>query len=590
MSVVAGVVTSLFAYGYANEEQLSKIFRAIDPSYLSNDFYVNASDWFGPRFFYVKFMALLAKVAPLPVVFFVLLLVANSLIAFVTCLFARHLFKGSTFVAMVSCAAVMSVETFYLGYKPTIASSALIPSTLIMPLVLMSVYAGLSRRPVLSAAAAAAAAPIHPLWGLETGGIMFATWLLTNLVGRDGTILRRIKPGKTLVAALILIASTALWIIPHRGAEQIPTSQFIEILTFRAPHHYLPSTFPKSHYLWGGLFLLAFGIAWYRWRRTSDLSLAARKTIPVFISIMFVTCLAGYVFVELIPTRLMTVAQTFRLLSLVKWLGLVVVAGVIAQEIQTSRSESKGGILLLGLLTPPTMAITQLWRQTNDWAHNRAPWLYAYFGNASILLIVALFFLYFPPPFKSAVLLTLFVLVAWPHLYVRRRQFFAGAGLVVLLFSTATYWANNSEGAAGSRTASLLQGRFTLAPSLNDYEAAAHWARKNTPANAVFVTPPLVRWFRVMAERAVVVDYAIPFPEPAMVEWYQRLRDCYGIPKTIGMTAFVEMDNSYKRIDDTKLHMLRSKYGATHALLYRDTKTDLQVIHTNSTYKIVEIE
>lgn len=590
MSVVTGAIASLFSYGYGNEEQLPKIFRELNPAYLSNDFYVNASDWFGPRFYYVKLMALLSKVAPLPVVFFVLLFAANSLMAFVTCLFARYLFAGSTFAGLVSCAAVMSVKTFYLGYKPTIASVALIPSVLIMPLVMMSVYAAFRNRPVLSALAAAAAAPIHPLWGLETGGIMFATWLLTNVAGRDGSLVSRIRPGRALAALLILLASTVLWVLPHRGAEQIPTSQFIEILTFRAPHHYLPSTFPKSHYLWGGFFVLAFGIAWYRWRRIADPSLPARRAIPILLAILFVTSLAGYVFVELIPTRIMTVAQTFRLLNLFKWLGLIVIAGAVAHEIQNSRSEGQGAVLLLGLLTTPTMAFTQVWRQARDWAHPRAPWLATYTGYVPILLLLVLLLLNFRPPLKSAILLALFLIVALPRLYDRRRQFFTGAGLALVLFAGATYWANNFEGGPGSSAASLFRGRFTLRGPFTGYEAAGDWARHKTPADAVFLTPPNAKWFRVIAERSVIADSCIPFPEPAMVEWYERLRVCFGIPKRKGAAAFAEMDRSYKRIDDAKLGALRAQYGATHALLYNETETALPVIHTNGAYKIVTIE
>ena len=61
--VLAGVVSTFasgYTYGEGNQvEHLPQIFRALDAEYLTGDFFLNASDTFTPRFYYVWLMAAL---------------------------------------------------------------------------------------------------------------------------------------------------------------------------------------------------------------------------------------------------------------------------------------------------------------------------------------------------------------------------------------------------------------------------------------------------------------------------------------------------------------------------------------------------
>ena len=95
-------------------EQLPAVFRIMDPSYLANDFFVNAAAEFGPRFYYSHTLALLANFVPLPAVVAVLWLSAFVGVAVVTAFMAREL-SGSVLGGMVAVVLITLPEPFDLG-------------------------------------------------------------------------------------------------------------------------------------------------------------------------------------------------------------------------------------------------------------------------------------------------------------------------------------------------------------------------------------------------------------------------------------------------------------------------------------------
>lgn len=119
----------------------------------------------------------------------------------------------------------------------------------------------------------------------------------------------------------------------------------------------------------------------------------------------------------------------------------------------------------------------------------------------------------------------------------------------------------------------------------------ANYARRNTREDAVFLTPPQFGRFRLAARRAIVVDVkAFPFQDKAMVEWKERLLDCYGEVDTINSRTLRKMEKHYKSIDSASILSLRQKYGFTHAVLYKETSTELPVVFENSTFKVVAVQ
>ena len=111
-----------------------------------------------------------------------------------------------------------------------------------------------------------------------------------------------------------------------------------------------------------------------------------------------------------------------------------------------------------------------------------------------------------------------------------------------------------------------------------------------TPETAVFLTPPMFGRFRLVARRAIVVDFqCFPFQDAAMVEWKRRLRDCYGEVEGVGRAARSKMDVNYRRISERRMVFLARKYDVSYAVLYRNTPCKFLVVSENKSFKIVSL-
>ena len=118
---------------------------------------------------------------------------------------------------------------------------------------------------------------------------------------------------------------------------------------------------------------------------------------------------------------------------------------------------------------------------------------------------------------------------------LRRHYVDAGAMAVVGTVGLASHWlryrALALALAIAACGAALVDRRRDLialplfAPVCDESECAlGRWAQRETPADAVFLVPPYVTWFRLFAARAIVVDSKSPplYPDE-LLEWYRRM-------------------------------------------------------------------
>jgi len=329
--LLAGVVGYQFGVGDQIEE-LPIVLRAIDPTYLPGDFFLSASAAFNPRLFFAAFIAFLARWASVEIVFFVLTVLVHVALAGVSGLAAHDLFKSraAAFIAMVF---VLTIPAHAPGSAALLIKSHLTPAVNATPLVLLAIWALLRRKIVLSALLAATAAMLHPLLGLEGGGVILLAFVFHAVY--DGTLFQRRILLRLFIAALPLAIVMGVWWFQVRGLERIPDEQFINILAyFRNPHHYVPSLFNP----WGFVpFVIALivGFAAWRWHRREMYDKRYQSNIiALLISSILSMCVAGYVFVELIPVRIVVMAQIFRMLSVVYWLLFLLLAGYAGRHLE----------------------------------------------------------------------------------------------------------------------------------------------------------------------------------------------------------------------------------------------------------------
>jgi hypothetical protein len=642
LAILFGVVRTLVSYsgfGFEDQiEQLPLIYRSFDNSYLQNDFFVNAALESAARTNYIRFIRLFTN-APenLPLLFFIFTLILNTAIALVTFLTGRTLFNSGFFssgtistasdslgpnssspistgpdssalfrsnpfrfkpfssnffhsgpsqsnpsrsipyrsnlAALTAATLVMLVPTFHLGASPHLFVTYFIPSSMAAPLALLAALLAIQKKITWAMLAGGAASLVHPLFGLETMALLLFAWLVSELLQKDLVLVDQPRKGqlkerylqkeqlleepilkehsqqrllkkdrlqedllhrewlqkehlktiakKMIIPALLLTIFALLSILPQLNQPfQLETRQFIHILGhFRHPHHYIPGSFPVTHYLLFLLFLSAFSYAWYALRKTMN-SYNSRFILVLNLSIL-AACFAGYLFVEIIPLRLAAVAQTFRLLYLFKWTGMIFFAGFMVRYF-TEKQTRKGFKMVAGAVI--------------------------------VMFVVALFFkgLNKPENLKQP-------------------------------------GGNSPE--AFPKT--LLSGEMISTP---DEQAAeiAEFAKKNTPADAVFLTPHNFGFFRLSAERAIVADFkSFPFTDRAMLEWYERINNCYGLPEPLNRSGFENellMTANYAALDDTKLKELQEQYNFTYAVLFSETTTRYEILFSNEKYKIIALQ
>ncbi len=584
-AVALGAVTALlkgYSFGGGDQvEQLPLVMRILDPSFAPLDPFVNGAALFSPRVYYCHLLAALAHLMPLWLIGLLGTVLCNAAVALITYYASRDLLGASHLAGIVACVMVMSLHSIAPGGSGQLYYEIMVPSTLAKPLLLLSLWAALRLRPVASAGLALAASLMHPLLGIITGFMaLTSTGLILALgigrEGRDGRFPWRALGVTTLAAFGLAVGAWVLWLSNYHTS--LSATQFIDILArFRCPHHYLPGTFPRSALLACGAFLLALVISW-RWHRADprgDRGAGDRLLIPVALTVLLM--IGGWVFVEIIPTRLFTSAQAFRFVFIPKWIGMMLFAATMARLWRSREAgQSVVGWLMFLAHGPMHGAVilgAHLVEVVRGMLHKRwrgratLPWLVL--GVAVAILPMVRW----PMPVELATLVLL-GLAGLAQVMSYSRAVRIGASVIVL----------------GLVCALTHPVPITMTETNRDIAAVSEFAREHTPEDAFFVVPPNMGAFRVMARRALLVNFkTFPFDDREMVSWRERIEDCYGPVSSAGIGAAFEMDETYKRIEDERLRHLGAVYGVDHAVLYVETATRLPVVYVDDVYRIVRI-
>ena len=588
--LAALLATFLTDYRYAEvglEEIDPIVRRAIDPGFLTNDFFTNASDEFGPRFYSTHLIAALATPGSLPAIYFVVTLLINMAIAVLTGLIGRDLFKANA-AGLVAIALVMGAASFQLGGAGQAHASEPNSSWMSFPFALAAVWAATRARPVLAGLMAGLVAVLHPTFGAEVGGLVFASLVVALVIRRrhEGTRV----PWAEIGMGLILFASLlALVAVPYAGGARIPEEQLFDIMRLRLPHHILPSTFAAIDWLKGVLFLVAVGLAW-RWLRRKGLPDGFAGTfIASLVVCLLLFLLAGFLFVEVWPWKPWFIAIPFRTTSFLLWIGLLVIGGNAARRSVDYSRTGEGVFLQLSSFNPISSGLAHVEAFVNERRSLPRPLVVA-------LAVVALAagILYTQPRDVVQFLLInglaiWFVLGpdrAWASVLGVATPLALAAGLFI--FQTVVHTEGMIDRVGPEIFPSQVEGPEA---------SIARAARDLTPADSVILTPPTFGTFRVLSERAIIVDTRdIPYQEDAMAEWMDRIITIYGTPDAAGLESqdfgvdeYEALDASYLAITDQTIRDLCASYSLTHAVLFSNTATDYPVMDDNGTYQLIDL-
>ena len=591
-----------YSYGVSDHfEQLPLIMRAMDSRYLINDFFVNAASEFGPRFYYVHFMALIGKLIPLPLTFLLVFLFAHVAVAIVTAFAARDV-TGSTTAGMIAVVLVALMAPFTLGAPADVHDSLLRPSFLVFPFSLYALWQCVRGEPVKAAAASVPAMLVHPVIGIEVVAIALA-----SATAHRVSVLWPLTAEKVLhrardlgLAFLIVALATLLWIVPailSGLTTGLETEEFLEILVyFRHPHRLVMSNRPIHEFLLMAAFGLAVVITLVESRRFG-VRVETRVAMGAAIVVIGVMLFAGWFFVEVVPTRLAATAWTWRMSQVLAWLGWILIAGVAADLI-ARRQWGWAGLFLLSATRAPALLLSTLITT----AVRRL--------SGGILLSSLTFFV-------PLMLLTVAVWVVSRHFSLARyyvaelppiifglsivllttkgRRVALAAmvtlGIVLLLAITNAGLERFDDLPSLRRlrdVSALVAGPkpvFTVDEAMRrcdceDIVSLAAAARRLTHPDAVFLIPRQWQQWRLFAERAVVVDHkAFIYSDEGMKEWYDRLQAIYyegpGYPDG-GVT-------------DVEVLGLQRAYGFHYAVLPLGADTSFAAISAAVDWKLVQV-
>jgi hypothetical protein len=617
-AVFLGISATLFSqyrYGFVNHiEQLPPIMRALDPTVMAGDETVDELCTFGPRHYYVGLITGLARLMPLPVVYLLLTVLAHTATAGVTLVAARRWFAGSNAAALIAAVLTLGVSSIGIGGAAHLFRAQLVPQTLATPLLLAALTCALLRRPLASVMLAAPGCLLHPLAGAHTALLGLATLAVAELLWPTGSQppsrRQRLAGFRHILLAGLLFGGFVYGAWMARGAEHRYDLAFmLDFARFRSPHHHLPSQFSFGTYAAFVCFLGATALAWKDWYDDPATDHGLARRVALCVGLILALLLAGYVFVEVFPTKVFLMAQTFRLVFIIKWLGLMLFGAWVARMLgrrRSARDWAASGVLLLGSGPyQPGFALTaQLWHRltrrgdTRGATRETAPPPNAAGTTARNLAagaflcaaVVALTRLWQPECLGELLALGIGLTVVMLLAYLRRAWLRIATTLIVpgILIGLVIFGAHH-DGTASAPLGSF-QPVLTLAGGTDSRDAVARFVRDHTPDDAVILTPPYFGRFRILAERGLVVDYkCMPYDARGYARWHERLRDCYGEIKGVSSQALIVMKNHYIWIKPERIQRVGEKYGADYAVLYKDTPNDWPVLYRDRRFKLVAI-
>jgi hypothetical protein len=107
-----------------------------------------------------------------------------------------------------------------------------------------------------------------------------------------------------------------------------------------------------------------FAFAWFAFVKIKNKEQRFQYNILIYIIILVLLALAGYVFVEIYPVKIVVIAQTFRLLYLLKFFLLLLLGGYIGYNLQTGTQLNKIyalAVLISSFALPNLIWIFGLW-------------------------------------------------------------------------------------------------------------------------------------------------------------------------------------------------------------------------------------
>ena len=337
-------------------------------------------------------------------------------------------------------------------------------------------------------------------------------------------------------------------------------------------------------------------IEMFRTENTPDSTRREHRGIGLAVTTTFagilVALLAGYVFIEIVPSRLAVAAHFFKLVQVAAWLGWIVIAGLIGRLL-IARAWHWAALFVASAVSIPTLlvykGITFPASKLDGGSTMKSK---VFFAGVGLLVLSTMALTQVgigQPTIRDLALIALglppILLIATNIRLAPVAMGVLAGGLVAV--STSFVLDRHDVFPKNIPVVSSFVARHQPILTLNDAlergkaedQVLTIAARDTTDPDAVFLIPFDWYQWRVFANRAVVVDRkSFPFQERAMEEWYERYLDIYeegaGYPYDVTESELLE---------------LKQKYGFHYAVVPIGASMSFPVTATSEHWKIVQV-
>jgi hypothetical protein len=493
-------------------------------NYLINDWYVNSGRDFGPRTIFAWYMAQTAKVISLPGTFFLHYLLYIFLIIYSSFRLSYLLFKNK-FIALITSLTILFGTSITLGGNILVSNDFSAPQ-LPLGLSLLGIVLIIEKKYLLSAVIFAITSYLHPHFGFE-GAVLFYGITIIIMIKSKGKIQNLIT--RTFLPYFLFTLPVIVLYTKEVLSNSVSGIDKLNILAYmRNSHHYVPSTWTIYNYVQFIVFLSIFVLIIIFFKKRFKSFLLNFFLLSTLVIIIL--CFLGFFFTEIYPLYFITALQPFRLTLYLYWIGIIIIIGT-----SLSLALEKKYIYSPLLLIP--IFISNL----------RPPNLTSKTHFLAFLIACFLIIFFYKIPKKIFILF----LLAYYSLF-RYHDIFN--------FSSYIYFPTEETN-------------------------LALWAKANTPPDSVFLIPPKFEKFRLIANRAIVVDWkAFPFQEKAMLEWAKRICTIGNIPNcNFRYITMQKVIDGYYEEKAEQILKLRQKYNFNYFISDR-YYPELPSIYNNRHY------
>ena len=622
MAVAAVTVMALYAlllrryslFGPVSDtlSQLPVIMHLMDPQVLAADWYTQSMSGFSARYFYFQAMATLAGWIGIAPAFLLVQAACLIAVANVTLFGAVKAFGTSRVAGALAGMLAVAVSAFTLGNAAEVARNTLVPRSVATPIGLFAMILVLRGSYLRSAAVGVLGSLAQPVYGLLPAALTLLSVAIVRPWRHSDSGVSAHSAIPRLLLALLILVGVATWWSGLAGVD-VGDDEAVRIVAFlRNPHHFRFALQPLGSWVLGACMLIggaAMTIAWRRLEPVDPRRDAAIRTMLVACALIGLLGVVGFIAIEIVPSKLGLGLQPMRYVYLLLWLCLIPTAAVAGHFLCSTDGAARWGwsFSLLGgnawaqpvLVLLGSVAALGVTRPSENSALDGARAGRALLGVALLMSGLAL------AGGVKVYLLGCGWLVAALGLWLTGRPLreapHAGLllapvlGLGVVGFVVWGLPTLSPERFAAVAAFQPDERRITERAEYRDPGFFAildvsRRARELSSEDAVFLTPPNFAPFRVAARRAIVVDFkAWTFRTPGA--WVERIRDCYGdLTEVSGFGSMRVLEDRYREIDDARIQELAARYGATHAVLYRESQSSLPILYENDDYRIVSLQ